>query len=68
MMALDAAPREARAARRAACAPRRVALLGGMTFEDAAAGLARSDRSLERDWRRAKAFLYRELAAQGVTP
>lgn len=41
---------------------------GGMTFEEAAAGLARSDRSLKRDWRRAKAFLYRELAAQGVAP
>jgi RNA polymerase sigma factor (TIGR02999 family) len=41
---------------------------GGMTFEEAAAGLARSDRSLKRDWRRAKAFLYRELVEQGLSP
>jgi RNA polymerase sigma factor (TIGR02999 family) len=41
---------------------------GGMTFEEAAAGMGLSDRTLKRDWKRAKAFLYRELAAQGVTP
>ena len=41
---------------------------GGMTFEEAAAGMALSDRTLKRDWKRAKAFLYRELTAHGVAP
>ena len=41
---------------------------GGMTFEEAAEGMALSDRTLKRDWKRAKAFLYRELTAHGVTP
>ena len=41
---------------------------GGMTFEEAAAGMDLSDRTLKRDWKRAKAFLYRELAASGVAP
>jgi RNA polymerase sigma factor (TIGR02999 family) len=41
---------------------------GGMTFEEAAAGIGVSDRTLKRDWKRAKAFLYRELTQQGVSP
>ena len=41
---------------------------GGMTFEEAAAGMELSDRTLKRDWKRAKAFLYRELSAQGLAP
>ena len=41
---------------------------GGMTFEEAAVGLELSDRTLKRDWKRAKAFLYRELTAVGMTP
>jgi RNA polymerase sigma factor (TIGR02999 family) len=41
---------------------------GGMTFEEAAVGSGVSDRTLKRDWKRAKAFLYRELSQQGVSP
>ena len=41
---------------------------GGMTFEEAAAGIGVSDRTLKRDWKRAKAFLYRELSREGVSP
>jgi RNA polymerase sigma factor (TIGR02999 family) len=41
---------------------------GGMTFSEAGAGMELSERTLKRDWKRAKAFLYRELAAQGLTP
>jgi RNA polymerase sigma factor (TIGR02999 family) len=41
---------------------------GGMTFEEAAAGMELSDRTLKRDWKRAKAFLFRELMAHGVSP
>jgi RNA polymerase sigma factor (TIGR02999 family) len=33
----------------------------GLTFEEIASGMGLSDRTLKRDWRRAKAFLYREL-------
>jgi RNA polymerase sigma factor (TIGR02999 family) len=46
-----------------------VRFFGGMTFEEVAAGDAGgglSERTLKRDWKRAKAFLYRELATAGV--
>ena len=48
-----------------------VRFFGGMTFEEVAAGDAGgglSERTLKRDWKRAKAFLYRELATAGVAP
>lgn len=35
---------------------------GGLGFVEMAEVLDRSERSLKRDWRRAKAFLYRDLA------
>ncbi len=35
---------------------------GGLGLEEIAALRDRSERSLKRDWRRARAFLYRELA------
>jgi RNA polymerase sigma factor (TIGR02999 family) len=38
---------------------------GGLTLEEIAAALERTDRTIKRDWRKARAFLYRELAAQG---
>jgi RNA polymerase sigma factor (TIGR02999 family) len=41
---------------------------GGLTFEEVAAGMGVSDRTLKRDWKRAKAFLFRELDAQGIRP
>jgi RNA polymerase sigma factor (TIGR02999 family) len=37
----------------------------GLTFEEIAAGMGLSDRTLKRDWRRARAFLYRELSGEG---
>jgi RNA polymerase sigma factor (TIGR02999 family) len=40
---------------------------GGMTFEEVAEESALSERTLKRDWKRAKAFLYRELSQHGVT-
>ncbi|MGE0639736.1 MAG: ECF-type sigma factor [Thermoanaerobaculia bacterium] len=33
----------------------------GMTFEEIAVAMDLSDRTLKRDWRKARAFLYREL-------
>lgn len=38
---------------------------GGMTVKEAAQALDVSVRTVERDWRRAKAYLYRELASGG---
>lgn len=38
----------------------------GLSVEETAATLAVSDRTVKRDWRRARAFLYRELAAAGA--
>jgi RNA polymerase sigma factor (TIGR02999 family) len=35
----------------------------GLSVEETAASLGVSDRTVKRDWRRARAFLYRELAA-----
>lgn len=40
----------------------------GMTFEEIAEGMEMSERTMKRDWRRARAFLYRELAAEGIAP
>jgi RNA polymerase sigma factor (TIGR02999 family) len=37
----------------------------GLTFEEIAAGMELSDRTLKRDWRRARAFLFRELSGEG---
>lgn len=35
---------------------------GGLGFVEMAGVLDRSERSLKRDWRKAKAFLYRDLS------
>jgi RNA polymerase sigma-70 factor, ECF subfamily len=43
----------------------------GLTVEEAAALLQRSPRTVKREWRLARAWLYRELAgmpAAGATP
>lgn len=40
---------------------------GGMTMAETAEALGASLRTVERDWRRAKAYLYRELHAEGAT-
>lgn len=40
---------------------------GGMTMAEAAEALGTSLRTVERDWRRAKAYLYRELRQDGTT-
>ena len=37
---------------------------GGMTEEETAAVLAVSDRTVRRDWLKAKAWLYAELAGE----
>ena len=39
---------------------------GGLELTEIAAFGERSERSLKRDWRRARAFLYRELSTDGV--
>lgn len=38
---------------------------GGMTFEEVGEALAVSNRTVKRDWRKARAFLYAELAETG---
>ena len=38
----------------------------GLSVEETAATLAVSDRTVKRDWRKARAFLYRELAQTGA--
>lgn len=40
---------------------------GGMTMAETAEALGASLRTVERDWRRAKAYLYRELHHDGAT-
>lgn len=40
---------------------------GGMTMAETAEALGTSLRTVERDWRRAKAYLYRELHHEGAT-
>ncbi len=40
---------------------------GGLSVEEIAELLAVSDRTVKRHWRLARAFLFRELEAQGVT-
>ena len=35
---------------------------GGLTVEESAAALEVSERTVKRDWRKAKAFLYRKLS------
>lgn len=37
----------------------------GLSVDETAAALEVSDRTVKRDWRKARAFLYRELAAAG---
>jgi RNA polymerase sigma factor (TIGR02999 family) len=39
---------------------------GGRTLEEIAELTGRSERTLKRDWRRARAFLYRELGEAGI--
>ncbi len=39
---------------------------GGMTMAETAEALGASLRTVERDWRRAKAYLYRELRQEGA--
>ena len=39
----------------------------GLSVEETAATLAVSDRTVKRDWRKARAFLYRELAEAGAS-
>jgi RNA polymerase sigma factor (TIGR02999 family) len=41
---------------------------GGLTLEEAAAVLDRSEASLSRDWTLARAFLFRELHPAGAAP
>jgi RNA polymerase sigma factor (TIGR02999 family) len=41
---------------------------GGLTFEEIAAGMGLADRTLKRDWRVAKAFLFRQLTAAAPGP
>jgi RNA polymerase sigma factor (TIGR02999 family) len=38
---------------------------GGLTLEEIGAALDRGERTMKRDWRKARAFLYRELVDQG---
>jgi RNA polymerase sigma factor (TIGR02999 family) len=38
---------------------------GGLSLEEIGAALERTERTIKRDWRKARAFLYRELEAQG---
>ena len=40
----------------------------GLSVEETATTLAVSDRTVKRDWRKARAFLYRELAEAGALP
>ncbi|MCX7556225.1 ECF-type sigma factor [Xanthomonadaceae bacterium JHOS43] len=40
---------------------------GGLGFTEMASVLERSERSLKRDWRKAKAFLYRDLAHESAS-
>ena len=39
---------------------------GGLTVEEAASVLEVSERTVKRDWQKAKAFLYRELGGEAV--
>jgi RNA polymerase sigma factor (TIGR02999 family) len=41
---------------------------GGLSVEEAAQVLGVTDRTVKRDWRAARAFLYTELAGEGPTP
>ncbi len=40
----------------------------GLSVEETAEGLGLSPRTVKRDWRKARAFLYRLLAGQGAPP
>lgn len=40
---------------------------GGLTVEETAEVLEISERTVKRDWRKARAFLHRKLSAQGTT-
>jgi DNA-directed RNA polymerase specialized sigma24 family protein len=40
----------------------------GLTLEEIAAATGVSERTLKRDWRAARAFLYRELSGGGPPP
>jgi RNA polymerase sigma factor (TIGR02999 family) len=39
---------------------------GGLTLEEIGAALELTERTMKRDWRKARAFLYRELQKQGI--
>ncbi len=41
---------------------------GGLTFPEIGEAMALSDRTVERDWRKARAFLYAELGGQLSAP
>jgi RNA polymerase sigma factor (TIGR02999 family) len=64
MVALDAALERLEALDERLARVVELRFFGGLTLEEVAGALAVTERTVNRDWRKARAFLYREIAGE----